>query len=106
MLGPAMRNVLPDRVSCWPERLTNAVGLGSVPVPETVEAPPVYLGAQTGWVVVEEVVVEVEDAGEDEGGRETVAVEMEVELEEVVVVVVLEVVAAVEVVAAAREDDE
>jgi hypothetical protein len=59
MLGPAMRYVLPLRVSCWPERLTKAVGLGSVPVPATVEAPPVYLGAQTGCVVVGATVVDV-----------------------------------------------
>lgn len=46
MLGPAMRNVLPLRVSFSPERLTKVVGLGRVPVPVTVVAPPVYEAAQ------------------------------------------------------------
>ena len=37
-----------------PDRATNAVGFGKVPVADIVEAPPVYDGAQ---VVVELVVL-------------------------------------------------
>lgn len=47
-----MRKLALPNFSCWPLRLTNAVGRGSVPVPLIVVAAPAYVAAHTGTGVV------------------------------------------------------